>query len=296
MDTKVAFDSSEDSDRIIKRINEMKTNIERLLHKSEGIDKTRVELTLAELNREYGALSKLISDSSLYLPKYNQKSAQNLLKSLQSKIDDKKDNLIPKSKFSFKTSFKSKSALESKESNKDEAIDQTDSSHLSAQSMPFFGFRNLADRDDLQMSAEETDGKDILLEGLTDCEVEIRGAPNALKVSGLLRCRVFCGPITTSALLFDCKQCSLRIACQQLRVHTSSECDIYLHVTSRAIIEESKGIRFAAFDWNYDSIARDFKTANLDINTNNWQQIDDFDCLSNERPSNNWSLIESMPV
>ena len=291
MDSKAVDEETDyqSSDYILKQINDMKTDIEAMLQQFDGLDKTQIKLSFDDLNGKYEALNKLVSDSSLYLPKYSQKSALNVLNSLRSQINDKKDHLIPKSKFSFKTSLKANKKSVKVDA---EAVDQTDGCRLDSELISFYGFKNISDCHELRMSEEEANGQNIVLDSLTNCLIEIRGAPNALKVNNLLDCKVFCGPITTSALVSNCHKCLLKIASQQLRIHTSSECDMYVHVTSRTIIEESTRIRFKAYDWSYDSIDKHFKLSNLDRSYNNWRQIDDFDCLSNEKPSKNWSFID----
>ena len=285
---------SENSDYILKQIHEMKITIESKLENfDEKQEKSEIEKSFSELNDDYERLNKYINDSSLYLAKYNLKSVQTLLNSIRSKIDIKRDQLIPKSKFSFKSSLKMKpKSVETVV----KAIDQIDSSNSkmeSKESNPFFGFKNIVNCETtLRMTKEETFGKDLQLDGLEKCRIEITGAPNTIKVNDLTDCQVFCGPTTTSILVANCKKCLFRICGQQIRIHGSTECDFYIHVTSRAIIEDSKQIRFAPFDWTYDEINEDFVSAKLDPNTNNWQQIDDFDSLS-DKPSNNWSFIDS---
>jgi len=286
--------ASEDSDYIMKEINDLKTQIETKLDVLDTIEaKDELEIRLKELSCDYERLHQFINESVLYLAKYNIKLCQTLLNSIRSQIDTKKDSLVPKSKFSFKSSIKRNVKNSDPIDSQLSSVDQIDSSGSQLPSVQFIGFKNMSDCDQtLRMSSEECNSKDLQLEDLTNCRIEIFGAPNTLKINGLVNCSVFCGPITTSIFLSNCKDCVFKIAAQQLRIHSSYECKVYLHVTSRAIIEDSTQISFGPYDWTYEHILQDFKTANLDINCNNWRLIDDFDCLVTDKPSNNWSFIE----
>lgn len=288
---------SENSDHIMKEINELKANIESKLELlSNKENKSDLQKDLEIINNEYEKVSKYINESTLYLAKYNIKLSQIILNSLRTKIDDKKDSLFPKSKFSFKKTFVSKpNSIDVSLKSNSNTTDFTDSAinkPFNVESIPFIGFKNICNSEKpLRILSEDSNGKDLQIECLENCVIEIFGAPNALKINNLLNCKLFCGPIITSIFIANCQKSIFHIAGQQLRVHTSSDCDIYLHVSSRAIIEDSKRIRFAPYDWSYDNISNDFKTSNLDQNMNNWKQIDDFDCLTTDESSPNWSFI-----
>jgi hypothetical protein len=286
----------ENSDYIMKEINDLKVSIESkldLLDNNEN--KTKLEESIEEINDQYDSLKKYINDSTLYLAKYNLKLAQNILSLLRTKIDSKKSSLIPKSKFAFKKSFVTNRKNEDSKQSVCNASDVTDSANdkrFDVESTPFFGFKNINNSDKpLKISAQESNAKDLKLDNIENCLIEIYGTPNTLQINNLLNCKVFCGPITTSIFISNCRNCLFKIACQQLRVHMTSKCDIYLHVTSRAIIEDSNGLRFAPYDWSYDNITQDFKAADLDLSLNNWKEIDDFDHLSTDKPSPNWSFL-----
>lgn len=67
-------------------------------------------------------------------------------------------------------------------------------------------------------------------------------------------------------------------------MHESRDCDIYLHVSGRPIIEDCTGVRFAPLPQTH---------ANTDIVAldNQWAAVDDFKWLRSE-PSPNWSPLE----
>lgn len=67
-------------------------------------------------------------------------------------------------------------------------------------------------------------------------------------------------------------------------MHESRNCDVYLLTTSRPIIEDCSGIRFAPFPDIY-------MTESDNKVEDQWQQVDDFKWLRSE-PSPNWGILD----
>ena len=76
------------------------------------------------------------------------------------------------------------------------------------------------------------------------------------------------------------------------RTHNTKQTNFYLHVTSRAIIEDCSEVKFAPFALKYDGLDQDFESSSLNRDTNNWNKIDDFNWLASDKPSPNWSILQ----
>lgn len=131
----------------------------------------------------------------------------------------------------------------------------------------------------------------MLLAELSDCQVRLRGNPNTLRVRDCRGCTVLCGPVSTSVVVDGCSGCVLALACQQLRTHRTRDTLLYVQVTSRAMLEDCSGIRFAPNPWSYPGIEDDYESSGLDRGRNNWNLVDDFDWLARDEASPNWSVI-----
>ena len=149
-----------------------------------------------------------------------------------------------------------------------------------------------------EITRHETDlfQKDISFSNLQKCTLTLYGSPSALHLKKLESCQVFCGPVSGSVFIDDCKDCVFVFPCQQLRVHTTVRSKFYLHVTSRAIIEDCHELGFAQFNWKYDGIDGHFKASRLDKMKNNWQSVDDFNWLKTKEHSPNWYIISDKAV
>lgn len=144
----------------------------------------------------------------------------------------------------------------------------------------------------ISLSPEQTNSQDITLSELSNCIIEIKGHLGSLQLSQIKDCVVLCGPVARSVFIENSERCNFAFSCQQLRLHSSRYCDIYLHVTSRAIIEDSMDIFIATNNFTYPEHDQDLIRAGLDANCNNWLNIGDFNWLSSDEPSPNWHVME----
>eukprot|EP00730_Choanoeca_flexa_P007928 TRINITY_DN12415_c4_g2_i10.p3 TRINITY_DN12415_c4_g2~~TRINITY_DN12415_c4_g2_i10.p3 ORF type:complete len:137 (+),score=3.06 TRINITY_DN12415_c4_g2_i10:1039-1449(+) len=97
--------------------------------------------------------------------------------------------------------------------------------------------------------------------------------------------------LNRSLLIDGCNNCQFSIACQQLRVHNAYNSRFYIHVTSRAIIEDCDQLKFAPYNWKYDTLEADYKASGLDPSINHWAEINDFKWLDPKTPSPHWQIM-----
>ncbi|XP_025902018.1 tubulin-specific chaperone C [Nothoprocta perdicaria] len=155
---------------------------------------------------------------------------------------------------------------------------------------PLCGFSG-AQGAELELGRAELRQRDVVLSGLRECRVRLRGSANTLRVRDCRGCTVLCGPLATSALVDGCSECVLVLACQQLRAHRTRRSRFYVHVSSRAVVEDCAEVAFAPYSWSYPGLEEDFEASALDRSTNNWNTVDDFNWLVRDQPSPNWGLI-----
>ena len=100
----------------------------------------------------------------------------------------------------------------------------------------------------ITLNSESTSNKVVLLDNLERCTVIIQGVPNALRVTNLSGSTVIGGPIVTSLFVEKCCLSTFVFASKQVRIHSTLQCNFYLHVCSRIIIEDSSGCGFAPYN------------------------------------------------
>ncbi|XP_029449165.1 tubulin-specific chaperone C [Rhinatrema bivittatum] len=278
--------TEEQSDFFQRSFQEERAAIEQLLVPPEDGPPALDEAAL-RLQR----LQKFLSDSVRFLPSYDVRQAQEALQKLQGALSEGRDQLQPKKKFAFKSRKKEAAAP---------AAPLLDSPGLAAAELtpdpptafpPGVSGLSGLERQSLVKGAGEVERKDVLLSELRNCTVKLRGSPSTLHIRGVHDSRVLCGPVATSVFVDRCSGCVFAFPCQQLRTHNTRDTKVYLHVTSRAIIEDCSGIQFAPFTWSYEGMDRDFEISGLDRNKNNWSDVDDFNWLARDVKSPHWSIL-----
>lgn len=258
-------------------------------------------------NKEIQQLKNYLLQSKMFLKVYDIRRAQENLQLLENQAAELETRLLPKKKFGFKSHRVAKKVVAA-----DKSHDITDglkavkisegivngtagkqNNKLSCSKYGDSACMLLGKVDErLVLDAENVNRNDILLSDLVRCTVRIYGTPSTLHMVNLKRCTVLVGPVTSSVFAHDCDECTFAFACQQLRLHSSTDCNVYLHVTSRAIIEDCTKIRVAPYNWSYEDQTSHFNLAGLDPKVNNWSCVDDFNWLSSEKHSPNWSILE----
>ena len=85
----------------------------------------------------------------------------------------------------------------------------------------------------------------------------------SIRLEKMINCEIFLGPCCTSVYLEECTNCTVFIACHQLRIHRSHNCKLYVRANSHPIIEDCTGFGFAPYGVTYDTIEEDIKVIDL---------------------------------
>ncbi|XP_069811037.1 tubulin-specific chaperone C [Dendropsophus ebraccatus] len=241
---------------------------------------------LDEVSGRLQRLQKLLNDSMMFLPSYDIRQAQEHITRLQVTLDARRQQLQPKKKFAFKSRKKEGTTT----TTQPPAPMVTRTKETPAQPAAQCGLQGLSGQL-LFMDPEQIRQNDVQLSQLRDCTVTLPGSPATLHIRDLSGCKVLCGPVASSVFVDNCTDCLFTFPCQQLRTHSTKDSRFYLHVTSRAIIEDCSRLHFAPFTWSYPNIQQDYELAGLDQSRNNWDQVDDFNWLAMGAKSPNWNII-----
>ncbi|OXU28387.1 hypothetical protein TSAR_002241 [Trichomalopsis sarcophagae] len=276
-----------------------------LLDSAESVPAPTLSDIFDKANKDIMMLKNYLFESKIFLKVYDIRKAQETLQILESDAAQLEAKLVPRKKFGFKNRRVIKKTADKPsdvtDGLKDLKIAESIATNGVGKQNNKQNYSKYGDNtcmllgkvgEKIVLDAENVNKNDVLLSDLTRCTVRIYGTPNTLHMVSLVQCTVLIGPVTTSVFVDDCRDCDFAFACQQLRLHTSTNCTIYLHVTSRAIIEDCTKIRVAPYNWAYEDQMNHFKLAGLDPKINNWNSIDDFNWLSKEKSSPNWSVLE----
>nr|XP_020469507.1 tubulin-specific chaperone C [Monopterus albus] len=273
--------------------NRERVCIEELLSSCSGADQAVVIQRLEEATAKNVQLQKFLNDSMLFLTQYELRQAQAALQKLQTSLAETREEALPKKKFAFRARTKAVDQVSTPVSDTAAPDDGTPAKSGKvdrAEAPAQCGFSNM-DNKFLTKGSEEIQKQDVLLTHLTNCKVRLFGSPSTLHLKQIDSCEILCGPVSSSVFVDHCRNSTLAVPCQQLRTHNTTDTQVYLHVTSRAIIEDCCGVSFAPFSWSYPNLEEDFTVSGLDRDRNNWSQVDDFNWLAAGTPSPNWTVI-----
>ncbi|KAG9346200.1 hypothetical protein JZ751_008023 [Albula glossodonta] len=290
--------SEEKIDYFSNAFNTEKTAIEELLSSCPKGDRDQASGVLEEVTIKIQQLQKFVNDSIVFLTQYELRQAQAAIQDLQSALAEKRTEVVPKKKFAFRSRNAGAKKSEATSAPQPESPQSDEHKVGSGGNVAVdgvicgeqCGFTS-ADSQILTKKAEEIQQRDVLLSHLTNCKVRLLGSPSTLHIKHVRDSEILCGPVSSSVFVDQCSGCTFVFPCQQLRTHNTTDTQVYLHVTSRAIIEDCTRLGFAPFNWSYPGIDADFEVSGLDKDRNNWNQVDDFNWLAVGTPSPNWSVI-----
>ncbi|XP_041986420.1 tubulin-specific chaperone C [Aricia agestis] len=263
-------------------------NIEQLLSQVPTLEINVLSMHFDNIKREVNELQKFVVTSSFFLKEFNMRKYLGIVQNLQTKCYELEDRYVPKKKFGF-----TRKKLPKSDSHKQDSIDENDGAGKTENKWDekLFGFDSQENKV-LCMESDELFQRDVTLRNLKNCSIALKGVMGTLHMTNLENCYILSGPVTSSVFLEKCNNCKIITACQQLRMHSSTKCDIYLHVTSKGIIEDCSEIRTAPYNLHYEDLEKHLKMSSLDRNSNNWDQLDDFNWLAPDVPSPNWSVLD----
>jgi tubulin-specific chaperone C len=141
---------------------------------------------------------------------------------------------------------------------------------------------------------ELENGARVTLREVKGSQVYICGTISQLRIKGARNSMIATGPVTGSVYLEDCENCIVITANQQLRIHRSIDCQLYITTKSPAIIlEDCSGLTVAPYlRWLPDDLQLFQQCQFEDIlePACHWDQVRDFNWLKAEH-SPNWSVL-----
>lgn len=250
-------------------------------------DSSKLNNQISQLQGNIQNLQNYLTSSTLFLSNYTIKACQATINDLKSSLDASKARLVVKKKFGFRSKVEPApaAALTAQKEEPPTKKKVTVPSHINWTVQNRTG-------EEITLTGEAVHHQDITMSNMVNCIIRIVGYPGSLQFSRFTNCIVVSGPVSRSVFADNCSGTKLSFGCQQLRLHSSTRMDIYMHVTSRAIIEDCTEIRVAPNMLRYEGIDADFVEAGLDAEKNNWDNVADFNWLSTDVQSPNWSIMD----
>lgn len=246
-------------------------------------DACKLQEDLITISNDLQDLQKYFTSSTIFLSDHKIKICQNTINRLVTMSEEIKTRLVPKKKFGFKNKL-------TKVEPKSEKIDDIEKEVI--EKREYLWTESNKSNQLIELNSELVNDRDLTFQDIHNSVLIIKGHPGSVQMSKMRNCLLLCGPIARSLFADNCENCTFVFACQQFRFHSSVSCEIYMLVTSRAIIEDCRKILVAPSNYSYADYDNDMKASGLDGSVNNWKLIGDFNWLSPDEQSPNWNIID----
>ncbi|KAI5639918.1 tubulin binding cofactor C domain-containing protein [Phthorimaea operculella] len=263
--------------------------VEHLLSQVPTMETQTLSPHFDNIKKEVNELQKYVITSAFFLKEFNMRKYLGIVANLQTKCYELEERYVPRKKFGF-----SRKKLPKSDHQKQNSLDEHDGAGKNDSNKwdeKLFGFDSIENKV-LSLESDDLFQRDVALRNLKNCTVSLKGVMATLHITNLENCVILSGPVTSSIFMEKCNNCKIVAACQQLRMHSSSKCDVYLHVTSKGIVEDCSDIRTAPYNLHYEDLEKHWNMSSLDKKSNNWDRLDDFNWLAPDVPSPNWSILD----
>ena len=134
----------------------------------------------------------------------------------------------------------------------------------------------------------QINGYDFVIANLNKCNVYLLDYSAQITIDDCYDCNFYMGPVEGSIFFRDCENCTVSASSAQFRMKNCKGFDCYLFAASDPSIEYSENLRFAPLNLSYPDQDLHFRSAKLDMGTNYWSQVFDFNKKEGET---HWSLL-----
>jgi len=219
---------------------------------------------------------------------YDKQLYKDQLEKLKKSLDEFRESMQPREKFSFKkkgAADKKKEETKTEETQKKEKAPETDGEE-------FLKIKGLEGLTGEKKTLEESDLEpSYKLIGLTDCEINMNGKLKAVFIKNCTNCKINIGPVEGAVFVDNCLDSTLNLVAHQCRIHNSMGVTFRLFATSKPIIEYCTNLKFGKYNHTYEKFQDDIKATGFEGKENLWDQVQDFGWLKQEK-SPNFELID----
>ena len=263
----------------LKEIDDMLAKLEE--GAKEKSDKEKKE-GLEEITTKIKLYREQFYNVMEFLPGYDKlQYSKNYDEELE-KVNNLKNKLFPKKKFAFSKANKkqNENIKEKKETNDKEQIKEIKESETDLIIKDLNNFTKKYEK-------EEIKGKNnILIENITNCNIYLLYDFKACYMNNCQNCNIYLGCICGGTHITNCVNSKIYLISHQLRIHQTTKSHFYVLTNSNPIIEYSKENIFHPLKIKYEGFDENVKISGIDINKNNWNQVQDFQWLKKDKSPN----------
>ncbi|KAI8575443.1 hypothetical protein K450DRAFT_261747 [Umbelopsis ramanniana AG] len=271
-----------------------KDAIQEQLSRSNEIDKAHLDQHFESLLSRINSLERKLTDSTAFVPGYDQRQFSLALKTLKDNLTVQRSNLTPRTKFSFKSrSKKAATAINTKQT-KPADVNTAASARVSNTIV-----QNTIKYTDVQDSfltfPQDSDHSmmDVSISNAKRCIIRLdekQHGVSAVHIKDVEECVIIAGRVSGSILIYGCKRSIILADCHQFRMHNSTTVKLLLSVSSHPIMEDSQDIVIGPYHAQ-PALSNDNASQHVERPKNYYDHMEDFNWLK-QQESPNWRLMD----
>jgi len=164
-------------------------DINRLVDAAGDQPKAHLASYFDDIFIQYQELQKYVTDSSMFLSSYDIDRKQKDLKALHSEMTAKREALIPKKKFAFKSKKKQVAPKEVVTNDITDASVKVDIKYEANEYV-----LHSKESKTISIQSSEIEGKDINISKVSGCTIQIKGVPSAVHLTDIRDSTIMSGP------------------------------------------------------------------------------------------------------
>lgn len=263
---------------------------------------------LDNLAIEIDNLQELLSKASYFLPQYELRQATANVTILRSQLEQALSAFQPRRRFAFNKKVQQPPPASTSAAPRI-AINNNQNTLKEVSSSSTIDISNSSPGTTIIKSSTDIQNKDVSLRNLQKCTIHLQGSLSALFIHNISDCIICVGPVCGATFIEDASNCRFYLASRQVRIHTTTNSQIYLRTLSNPIIEHSNGLGFGPYiertegegegveyGYWYEGLEEELEAAGMgmlggDGDIEQWKMVQDFGWLRTNVPSTNWKLI-----
>ena len=131
-----------------------------------------------------------------------------------------------------------------------------------------------------------TNKNNLMLENISNAVIYVLSNVKCCFAKNMSNTTLVIGSVSGGSHFTSCTNCAIHLATHQLRIHNTTNTKFYVMINSKPIIEHSTSNTFFPLKIKYTGYHDNITKANIDMNDNKYNQVQDFQWLKQERSPN----------
>ena len=272
-----------------KKFSEINDDINYLKENKNNLNETEKKNKIEELLNKIKNYREQFYNVMEFLPSHDKLTYSKNYDDYIEKVNNIKKDFFPKKKFAFSNKNKKTEIKTNKENNENNLNNNNNNivDNILKNDITDFIIKDLSNDLNKKISSQETLNKNnLIIENINNSTIYILQNFKACYIKNITNSNIFIGSVAGGTHITSSKDSNIYLITHQLRIHETFNTKFYVLINSNPIIEKSKELIFYPLKIKYNDYNENVKISGIDVNKNNWNNVQDFQWLKKEKSPN----------